>query len=278
MLAANFLKGELARKSVHWADQTVAPSQAFAHELRRWTGREVAVIHHGFNPQTFFSDVTPPPADIQQKLDQTDGCLRLLFVSHYNYYRNFETLLRALPLIQNLMPEKRVKLFLTCNLEQGANPGAYNGASAGRLVERLGIATSVVQLGAVPYASLHHLYRACDLYVTPAYAETFAHPLVEAMASGLPVVASDLPVHKEVCGDAALYFPRFSPEALAEAVVRIACSSDLAAQLSAAGKERSSHFSWAEHVHQLLGLVTQGRLVDSHQEKIAALSAISRAS
>jgi glycosyltransferase involved in cell wall biosynthesis len=136
----------------------------------------------------------------------------------------------------------------------------------------------VVQLGAVPYASLHRLYRACDLYVTPAYAETFAHPLVEAMASGLPVVASDLPVHKEVCGDAALYFPRFSPEALAEAVVRIACSCDLAAELSEAGRKTSSDFSWAEHVDRLLELVTQGRLVDSHQEKIAALSVISRAS
>jgi glycosyltransferase involved in cell wall biosynthesis len=278
MLADNFLKGAVARKSVHWADQTVAPSQTFADQLRRWTGREVAVIHHGFDPQTFFADVTPLPAGIQQKLDETDGCLRLLFVSHYNYYRKFETLLRAVPLIQNLMAEKRVKLFLTCKLEPGANPGAYNGASAARLVQRLGIATSVVQLGAVPYASLHRLYRACDLYVTPAYAETFAHPLVEAMASGLPVVASDLPVHKEVCGDAALYFPRFSPEALAEAVVRIACSCDLAAELSEAGRKRSSEFSWAEHVDRLLELVTQGRLVDSHQEKIAALSVISRAS
>jgi glycosyltransferase involved in cell wall biosynthesis len=236
------------------------------------------VIHHGFDPQTFFSDVTPFPADIQQKLDESEGCLRLLFVSHYNYYRNFETLFRALPLIQNSMPEKRVKLFLTCRLEPGANPGAYNGASAGRLVKELGIATSVVQLGAVPYASLHHLYRVCDLYVTPAYAETFAHPLVEAMASGLPVIASDLRVHKEVCGNAALYFPRFSPEALAEAVVRIACSCALAAQLSEAGRKRSSDFSWAEHVDRLLELVTQGRLVDSHQEKIAALSVVSRAS
>jgi glycosyltransferase involved in cell wall biosynthesis len=99
---------------------------------------------------------------------------------------------------------------------------------------------------------LHHVYRACDLYVTPAYAETFAHPLVEAMASGLPIVASDLPVHKEVCGDAAQYFSRFSPEALAKAVARIAGSWDLKAQLSQAGKKRSRQFSWGEHVEQVL--------------------------
>ena len=196
MLADNFVKGAVAKRSIHWADQTVAPSRAFADELRRWIRRDVAVIHHGFDHTAFFADSTPLPSPIRQELSKSERCLRLLFVSHYNYYRNFETLLRALPLIQNLIPEKRVKLFLTCKLETGANPGSYDGAAAGSLVRSLGISDSVVELGPVAYQQLHHLYRACDLYVTPAYAETFAHPLVEAMASGLPIVASDLPVHQ----------------------------------------------------------------------------------
>jgi len=278
MLADNFVKGVLARKSVHWADLTVAPSQAFAEELQRWTGREVAVIHHGFDHAAFLANQTPLADHIQRKLGEAEGCLRLLFVSHYNYYRNFETLLRALPLIQNLLPHKPVKLFLTCKLERGANPGTYDGQDAGKLVRDLGVQDNVVQLGAVRYASSHHLYRACDVYVTPAYSETFAHPLVEAMASGLPVVASDLPVHKEVCGDAALYFPRFSPESLAKAVAQIAGSSDLAVQLSAAGKERSTNFSWAEHVNRLLALAAQQHGAKVHQHrKSGVLSVISRA-
>jgi glycosyltransferase involved in cell wall biosynthesis len=260
MLADNFVKGMLARKSVHWADLTVAPSQAFAIELQRWRGRNVAVIHHGFDHTAFFADQKPLADHVRQKLDETDGCLRLLFVSHYNYYRNFETLLQAVPLIQNLVPQKPVKLFLTCKLERAANPGTYDAEDASKLVRDLGIQDTVVQLGAVPYASLHHVYGACDLYVTPAYAETFAHPLVEAMASGLPIVASDLPVHKEVCGDAAQYFPRFSPESLAKAVARIAISSDLAAELSAAGKERSADFSWTRHVESLLSLSARVRM------------------
>jgi glycosyltransferase involved in cell wall biosynthesis len=252
LLADNCVKRVLAGRSVHWADQTVAPSHAFADDLQHWTGREVAVIPHGFDHEAFFADQTPLADDIQRKINETDGCLRLLFVSHYNYYRNFETLLRALPLIQNLIPHKRVKLLLTCKLERGANPGTYNGEAASRLIRQLGIQDDVVQLGAVPYASLHHLYSACDLYVTSAYTETFAHPLVEAMASGLPVVASDLPVHKEVCGEAAQYFPRFSPESLAKEVARVAGSTDLVTRLSAAGKSRSQRFSCAEHVEHLL--------------------------
>jgi glycosyltransferase involved in cell wall biosynthesis len=101
---------------------------------------------------------------------------------------------------------------------------------------------------------LQHVIRACDVYVTPAYAETFAHPLVEAMACGLPIVASDLPVHREICGNAAVYFPRFSPEQLADRVVQVEQSSALRKQLVECGSKRSRDFSWHGHVDQILSL------------------------
>ena len=112
----------------------------------------------------------------------------------------------------------------------------------------------VVELGAVPYAMLHHLYRACDLYVTPAYAETFAHPLVEAMASGLPVIASDLAEHREICGEAALYFACFSPEVLTERIGQATQSTGQTAVMREMGIVRSRDFSWDKHVEELLVL------------------------
>jgi glycosyltransferase involved in cell wall biosynthesis len=145
-------------------------------------------------------------------------------------------------------------LFLTCKLVAGANPGTYRTDSASRLVRELGISNDVVELGAIPYRLLHHIYRAADVYVSPAYAESFAHPLVESMSSGLPVVASDLPVHKEVCGSAAMYFERFSPQQLAERVVEIAQAPQLATQLSKTGIERSTAFSWKNHVERIVEL------------------------
>ena len=250
MWADTRIKGVFAARSVHWADRTVAPSQAFAHDLRQWTGKEVLAIHHGFDRKVFFADPSGLPDPIPQKLHAAKSCLKLLFVSHYNYYRNFETLLRAVPLLRQSLPGRDVRLFLTCELRPGANPGAYNPERAAALVQQLGIREQVVELGAVPYRSLHHLYRACDVYVTPAYTETFAHPLVEAMASGLPIAASDLPVHREVCGSAAQYFPRFSPEKLAETVFAIATSPQASNQSIVA--DRSAEFSWSDHVQQLL--------------------------
>jgi glycosyltransferase involved in cell wall biosynthesis len=252
--ADTLVKGWLARRSISRADITVAPSAAFAQELSQWSGRKVLSLHHGFDPDAFTSDAAPLPAAVQIQLEREKDALRLLFVSHYNYYRNFETLFRAIPILSSRLQGKKVKLFLTCRLNSGENPGTYRAESAASFANELRESQNIVELGTIPYRSLHHLYRACHIYVTPAYAESFAHPLVESMSSGLPVVASDLPVHREICGNAAIYFPRFSPETLAERVVQIQESPELADRLSNYGLRRARDFSWSEHVERLLAL------------------------
>ncbi len=252
--ADTLIKGRMARRSIRRAEITIAPSAAFAEELSRWSGREVMSLHHGFDANSFARRSEPLPASAEAELEQANDALRLLFVSHYNYYRNFETLFRALPLLRQGLKGKAVKLFLTCRLRSGENPGVYRAEKASSLLRDLQSEGCVVQLGAIPYRSLHQLYSACHIYVTPAYAESFAHPLVEAMSCGLPLVASDLPVHREICQDAAVYFPRFSPEALAERVLQVHDSSELADQLSGNGLHRALGFSWSKHVELLVVL------------------------
>lgn len=254
----NGIRAFFAARSVGWADTTVAPSEAFARELRQWTGdNRVVAMHHGFDREVFLAEDSPLPEALQTRLNSTDHCLRLLFVSHYNYFRNFETLFRSLNIIRAMLPERNPKLLLTTRLRSADNPGDFRAEPAAELVRELGLTEHVVELGAVPYRQLHHLYRACDLYVTPSYAETFAHPVVEAMSCGVPVVASDLPVHREVAGDAAVYFPRFSPEVLAQRVREVVNSPDMAQRLSRNGEQRAREFSWEKHVEQLVGVARE---------------------
>jgi len=245
-------RGLLAKRSVHWADCTVTPSKAFAEELRRWTGKDIVPIYHGFDRELFFADTQPLPRETQQKLDRSDDALRLLFVSHYNYYRNFEILLRALPELKRILAPRQLRLLLTCDL---SHAHGYRPDTARKLLSELRIEAEVIQLGAIPYRLLHHLYCACDLYVTPAYTETFAHPLVEAMASGLPIVASDIPVHREICESAALYFPRFSPGDLAQQIAKLVSNAAQRNDLGERGRNRVSEFSWGRHVEQMIDLV-----------------------
>ena len=248
------LRATLAKRSIYWADVTVAPSEAFAAELTRWTGVPVIAIRHGFDREAFTRDAGPLASEVEAKLRDAEGSLKLLFVSHYNYYRNFETLIRALPLLRERLVGRSVKLLLTCQLAAGKNPGAYRPDAAANLVKKLGVSDMVLELGAIPYQKLHRLYARADVYVSPAYTETFAHPLVEAMASGVPVAASDLAVHREICGDAAAYFQRFSPEDLATCVTQIAQSAEMRTRMAALGLARSREFSWKAHAEQILAL------------------------
>jgi glycosyltransferase involved in cell wall biosynthesis len=85
------------------------------------------------------------------------------------------------------------------------------------------------------------------------------------MSSGLPVVASDLPVHREICGDAGIYFSRFSPDALAERVLQVQESPELAEKLLSNGLRRARDFSWSKHVERLVVLAQE--LVRSEKER-----------
>ena len=72
------------------------------------------------------------------------------------------------------------------------------------------------------------------------------------MASEVPVVASNIAVHREICGDAAVYFERFSPESLADGIVRIANGADRV--LVRKGLARAKDFSWKIHVEKIIEL------------------------
>ena len=248
------LRAIMAKRSINWATFTVAPSQAFASELERWSGKQVIAIHHGFDQNAFVRDTSPLSPELEEKLKLPPECIKLLFVSHYNYYRNFETLIRALPLLRERLGGLPFRLLLSCQLHTNQKLDAYNSAEAAALIHKLGLREVVIELGSIPYERLHHLYARADAYVTPAYTETFAHPLVEAMASGLPIIASDLSVHREICGDAAKYFPKFSSASLSETVANVVLSPQLKSQLVDAGTRRARQFSWKTHVQEILAV------------------------
>ena len=245
------LRSVLAKRSIQSADLTIAPSEWFAHQLTLWSRRNVLAIHHGFDHDSFLKRCSSFSPDVEERLNNTRESLRLLFVSHYNYYRNFETLLRALQYLRHQFP-RPVTLILTCRLSNGEHPGSYHSESAASLAAKLGVTDMILELGPIPYDQLSRLYALADLYVTPAYVETFAHPLVEAMASGVPVLASDIPVHREICSSAAVYFPKFSAEALAKKVEQVISSPESAKAMKAAGLARSRQFSWRTHVSQIV--------------------------
>ena len=101
-------------------------------------------------------------------------------------------------------------------------------------------------------ASIRRLYRGATVFVFPTLSEGFGLPPLQAMASGVPVIASDIPVMREVLGDAARYVDPYSVSDIAESLLAL-CSDALARdELSEAGLARSARYTWEACARQTL--------------------------
>jgi glycosyltransferase involved in cell wall biosynthesis len=125
-----------------------------------------------------------------------------------------------------------------------AGPDAGEGRRLGELAARLGIADRLLMVGRVTDAVLAGLYRDALALCFPSLAEGFGLPVLEAMAAGLPVVASDLEVTREVAGDAALLVSPGDDLALSEAIKRVSDDEKLRWHMREVGLARARTFSW----------------------------------
>lgn len=81
-----------------------------------------------------------------------------------------------------------------------------------------GIANSIT-FNNIDSKTLNYIYNACDVLVFPSLEEGFGFPMIEAFATGLPVVASDIPVFHEIGGDAPIYVNNKNPESIANGII-----------------------------------------------------------
>ena len=99
-------------------------------------------------------------------------------------------------------------------------------------------------LGYVSPGELAALYRGAAVVALPSLYEGFGMPAVEAMVAGAPLVLSDLPVFREVAGDAALYAPAGRPDLWCERLRRVLGDDALRQELSRRARERGARFDW----------------------------------
>jgi glycosyltransferase involved in cell wall biosynthesis len=120
-----------------------------------------------------------------------------------------------------------------------------------RAVHRLNLHKHVRFLGFKPDAMLAVLYRLAAVFVFPSLYEGFGLPPLEAMASGTPVVTSNVSSLPEVVGDAAVLVDPTDAESIADGMRRVLTDPALAASLSTRGLTRAAEFSWERSVRQI---------------------------
>jgi glycosyltransferase involved in cell wall biosynthesis len=184
--------------------------------------------------------VTPLAADPAFRPDgpTPSGEPYALFVGALQPRKDATTAIEALSLIGDGTPRLVV-----------VGPDKGGRADAERKAAELGLAGRVELRGHVPQDELAALYRGAACLVFPSRYEGFGLPVLEAMASGTPVVATTAGALPEVAGDAAILVEERNPVLLAGGIERAIADRE---RLRAAGLERASRYSWAETARRTL--------------------------
>jgi glycosyltransferase involved in cell wall biosynthesis len=189
------------------------------------------------------------PGDEERRLEAfaLRGVEYLLFPAHTWRHKNHQAALEALRILRDrhgLRP-----LLICTGAAREAQPAIEE------QLRRHDLQGQVRFVGYCVPEDLAAFYRNAAALVFPSLFEGFGMPVLEAMASGCPVVCSDAGSLPEVAGPAALLVDPRDHEGLAEALRRILCEEGLAATLRAHGLERAAGFTWRRHTIDLLSLL-----------------------
>lgn len=215
------------------ADQVVAVSGHLREkilELYPWSAPKVRTVHEGVDLDRFKADTRSDSAGGDESY--------LLFVSTLFPYKRADQTIRAFARVMEQDDWNDLRLKLA-----GKDPGEES-QRLRRIAHEHGVHDRVDVLGAVPHAEMPELYRGAEALLFPSTVETFGLPVLEAMACGTPVIASDRMSVPEIVGEAGLVVDPDDTVAFTDAICRLLEDESLRDNLRAAGKERVQEFTW----------------------------------
>jgi glycosyltransferase involved in cell wall biosynthesis len=251
----NVLRRWLVCRSVEWAEIVITPSESMMQDLRVFVDQPSSKFHvipYGTMLERFQDEGS-------SSTEQRNGTVRLLHISHYADHKNVGVLFKSLEELR-VHGITNVVLSTTADVEDTRYAVSLYRVSDRALLSKPYISERVRLLGDVPYEQVAKVYRGHDIFIFPSLAESYGHPLVEAMASGLPVIAANLAYARELCGDAALYFDPFSAYDLARQISRLVADPMLRNELRQRGWSRARQMDWSLHVRRLVHLFRESIL------------------
>ena len=168
----------------------------------------------------------------------------ILFVGRFHAIKNLERLVEAFARARPQLPDS-FQLVLT-----GSQTGAYHRRLV-RLIGQLGIGDRVQFTGEIK-DELPLLFNLAEVFMLMSLYENFGLVLLEAMASGTPVITSDFSDLDEVVGDAAMRVSPTDVDAISDAIIKVVGSAELRNDLTARGLDQARKFSWERCARETL--------------------------
>lgn len=231
------------------AKRIIVPSQSTKNDL---------VNHLHFDPAKIV--ITPEGSEakfrphseaeitaVRQKLKLPERFL--LFVSRWERYKGLPALLQAYDQLKKTHPDLGLVVL--------GKPDKAHPEIEALVRSKQAANPNIITPGFVTDEDLAALYSAATVYVHPSWYEGFGIMILEAFASGVPVVTSNVSSLPEVVGEAGLLIDPKNPTAIAAAVEKILADSKFAEELKAKGLARVKEFSWAKMAEQTLAVYQQ---------------------
>lgn len=244
----NLVRRKATEISARKADGVLFVSRGSRQHLLsrlRISAEKTRVIYHGRNNS--FKPLDRQAA--RQRIHRDYGIDQkfILAVSSIYVHKNFLRLVQAFGLLRQRY-RSDTKLVII-----GGIIHRWYYRSVLQAIESLNLVNDVIFLGQIPNLELPVFYSAAEIFVFPSSSsETFGHPLIEAMACGVPVAASGTSVMPEICRHAAVYFDPRDVEEMAEKMAELVQNETLRETVIRRGLGRAQDFTWSKTARETL--------------------------
>lgn len=174
----------------------------------------------------------------------------VLYIASSLPHKNYERLLGAFKILKGSDPSIRLVLI-------GARD--YGHEAISRKIDALGLKGDVAFLGWLPFEDIPLIYSSAALFVFPSLHEGFGIPVIEAMASGVPVVCSGIGPLREVAGQAAFFVDPLDEADIARGMTEVLGDRALRERLVKEGRRRAADFSWEKTALDTLTALRSGQ-------------------
>lgn len=218
------------------ADRVIALTEHMKDTIQEFYSDKIVVIPNGVDSRFFSSETVKTEKDLLVR--------ELLFVGRLDPVKGISFLLHAVALIKKKYPDVHLTI-----IGDGKEKKTLL-----KLIERLNISNNIIFLGAISHERIHYHMNRSKIFILPSLSEGFPLAILEAMAAGLPIIASSIGGIIEIIDDGLNGFlvePK-NPEDIAEKVIYLFQNEHIWQKISLNCRKKAGDYSWNSVVESLI--------------------------